>query len=43
MTEQEFFERNLVLTTEFDRYLLDHPEVAEHVPSNAQVVLLPQG
>ena len=42
MTEQEFFERNLVLTTEFDRYLLDHPEMAEQVPLNAQIVLLPQ-
>ena len=42
MTEQEFFERNLILTTEFDRYLLAHPEMAEQVPSNAQIVLLPQ-
>jgi len=27
MTEKEFFEKNLVLTTEFDRYLLEHPIV----------------
>jgi len=41
MNEQEFFEKNLVLTTEFDRYLLEHPEVAEQIPHNAQIVLLP--
>lgn len=42
MTEKEFFEKSLILTTEFDRYLLEHPEVAEHVPLNAQIVLLPE-
>lgn len=41
MNEQELFEKNLVLTTEFDRYLLEHPEVAEQIPLNAQIVLLP--
>jgi hypothetical protein len=42
MTEKEFFEKNLVLTTEFDRYLVEHPEVAEQIPLNAQIVLLPE-
>jgi hypothetical protein len=42
MTEREFFEHNLVLTTEFDRYLLEHPEVAEKIPLNAQIILLPE-
>ncbi|HXG21563.1 MAG TPA: DUF5647 family protein [Methylomirabilota bacterium] len=32
MTENEFFEKNFVLTTEFDRYLVEHPEVAEQIP-----------
>ena len=41
MKEQELFEKNLVFTTEFDRYLLEHPEVAEQIPLNAQIVLLP--
>ena len=41
MSEQELFEKNLVLTTEFDRYLLEHPEIAEQIPLNAQIVLLP--
>ncbi len=42
MTEKELFEKNLVLTTEFDRYLLEHPDIAEKVPLNAQIVLLPE-
>ena len=42
MTEKELFEKNLILTTEFDRYLLGHPEIAEHIPLNAQIVLLPE-
>ena len=41
MSEQELFEKNPVLTTEFDRYLLEHPEIAEQIPLNAQIVLLP--
>ena len=32
MSEQELFEKNLVLTTEFDRYLLERPEIAEQIP-----------
>ena len=41
MTDQEVFTKNLILSTEFDRYILEHPEVAEKIPLNAQVVLLP--
>ncbi len=42
MTEQEIFSKNLILTTEFDRYVLEYPEFAEKIPENAQVVLLPE-
>ena len=38
MTEQAFFERSLELATEFDRYILAHPEVAERIPPDALVV-----
>jgi uncharacterized protein DUF5647 len=31
-----------VLSTEFDLYILEHPEVAEQIPLNAQIVLLPE-
>ncbi len=40
MTENEIFIKNLILSTEFDRYILEHPDFAEKVPLNAQVVLL---
>ncbi len=42
MTDQEIFEKNLILSTEFDRYILEHPEFAEKIPVNAQIVLLPE-
>jgi hypothetical protein len=42
MTEDELVARNLILMTEFDRYVLEHPEFAEQIPSNAQIVLLPE-
>jgi len=42
MTEQEVFTKNLILSTEFDRYILEHPEFAERIPLNAQIVILPE-
>lgn len=42
MTDQELFTKNLKLSTEFDLYLLEHPEVAEQIPQNTLVVLLPE-
>jgi len=41
MTKREMFERNQQLSTEFDLYLLDHPEVAEKIPNGALVVFVP--
>ena len=35
MTEEEIFSKNLILTTEFDRYVLEHPEFTEKIPKNA--------
>jgi len=42
MKEQEIFSKNLILSTEFDRYVIEHPEFAEKIPQNAQIVLLPE-
>jgi len=42
MTDRELFTKNLKLSTEFDLYLLEHPEVAERVPENALIILLPE-
>jgi len=41
MTEQEIFTKNLIFSTEFDRYIIEHPEFASKIPLNAQVVFLP--
>jgi len=40
MTNKEFFERTLELSTEFDRYVLSHPETAEKIPQDALIVFL---
>jgi hypothetical protein len=42
MTDRELFTKNLKLSTEFDLYLLEHPDVAEGVPENALIILLPE-
>ena len=42
MKEEEIFSKNLILSTEFDRYVIEHPEFAEKIPQNAQIVLLPK-
>lgn len=42
ITQDEAFAKNLELSFEFDRYLLDHPKFAEKIPFSALVVLLPQ-
>ncbi len=42
MTEQEIFAKNLILSTEFDRYVIEHPDIAEKIPLYAQIVLLPE-
>ena len=35
-------EKNITLSFEFERYILEHPEILEQIPDGAQVVLLPQ-
>jgi hypothetical protein len=42
MKHDEAFAKNLELTFEFDRYLVDHPKFAEKIPFDALVVLLPK-
>lgn len=38
----DLIERNMSLSLEFSRYLLDHPEVETRIPEGAYVVLLPE-
>jgi hypothetical protein len=42
MEEQEIFSKNVTLSTEFNKYLVEHPEFAERIPDEAVVVLLPE-
>jgi hypothetical protein len=39
MTDKEFFDKSLVLSFEFSRYVIAHPEIAEKIPKGALVVL----
>jgi hypothetical protein len=41
MDEQESFDKNVTLSTEFNKYLIEHPEFAEQIPDEAVVILLP--
>ncbi len=41
MTKEELFKKNQQLSTEFELYLLEHPEIEESIPDNAMIVLLP--
>jgi len=42
MTDHELFMRNQQLSTEFELYLTEHPELEEQIPDNAMIVLLPE-
>lgn len=42
MNKKELFEKNLELTTEFSRYVLEHPGIAERIPKDAIVVIIPE-
>jgi len=42
MRNKELFKKNQKLSTEFDLYLLDHPEMRDDIPDNSLIVLLPE-
>lgn len=41
MTREELFKKNQQLSTEFELYLLEHPDIEDKIPDNAMIVLLP--
>ena len=41
-TEKEMIEKNIELSIEFSRYLFDHADLDEWIPSDAEIVLLPE-
>lgn len=42
MRKEDLFRKNHLLGVEFDRYLLEHPEVMEQIPEGAEVIFLPE-
>lgn len=42
MRKQDLFRKNHLLGVEFDRYLLEHPELMEQIPDGAEVFFLPE-
>jgi hypothetical protein len=39
---ETIIEKNATLSFEFERYVLEHPEMLERIPDGAEVVLLPK-
>lgn len=42
MRKEDLFRKNHLLGVEFDRYLLEHPELMEKIPDGAEVIFLPE-
>lgn len=42
MRKEDLFRKNHLLGIEFDRYLLEHPELMEQIPEGAEVIFLPE-
>ena len=40
MTGQKSFEKNLLYSTEFSKYVLEHPEIESKIPEGAQIFFL---
>ncbi len=42
-TKAEFTDKNTMLVSEFDKYIVEHPDFAEKIPDNALVVMQIEG
>ena len=42
MRKEDLFKKNHILGVEFDRYLLENPEVLDRIPENAEAYFLPE-
>jgi hypothetical protein len=42
MRKEDLFKKNHILGVEFDRYLLENPELLDQIPENAEVYFLPE-
>ena len=39
---EDMVQKNIELSTEFSRYLFEHPEIERTLPRDAEIVLLPE-
>lgn len=42
MKKDEVIARNLLIGAEFDKFIIEHPEVLDQIPDGAQLVFLPE-
>lgn len=42
MKSEDIINKNIALSTEFSRYVIEHPKFAQKIPDNAVVVFLPE-
>ena len=42
VNNNKMIERNIELSAEFSRYLFDHPELGKTIPSDSEIVFLPE-
>jgi hypothetical protein len=40
--ENTVIDKNFILSLEFERYVLEHPELLDEIPDGAEVILLPK-
>ena len=40
INEKKLIERNIEMSTEFSRYLFEHPELKNEIPEDSEIVLL---
>ena len=41
-TNDDFTQKNIELSTEYSRYLFEHPELEEKLPVDAELIFLPE-
>jgi len=41
-TEKDLMEKNIELSSEFSRYVFEHPEIEEQLASEAEIVFVPE-
>ena len=41
-TERKLVEKNIELSSEFSRYVFEHPEIEEKLPTDAEIVFIPE-